>query len=66
MPTTTEVLRRIGELYAIEAEIRGEPPAVRQRGRQERARLLLASLERWLRERLMTLSLQSDTTKAIN
>jgi hypothetical protein len=58
-PTTIEVLSRIGELYAIEAEIRGEPPAVRQRGRQERARPLLASLERWLRERLLTLSQQS-------
>jgi hypothetical protein len=65
-PTTTEVLRRIGELYAIEAELRGEVPVVRRRVRQQRARPLLDSLEGWLRERLLTLSLQSDTTKAIN
>lgn len=65
-PTTIEVLRRIGELYAIEAEVRGESPMVRQRVRQERAQPLLDSLERWLRERLLTLSLQSETTKAIN
>jgi transposase len=64
--TTTEVLRRIGELYVIEAEVRGESPVVRRRVRQERARPLLDSLGRWLRERLLTLSLQSDTTKAIN
>jgi hypothetical protein len=31
-----------------------------------RPRPLLSSLEAWLRERLLTLSLQSDTTKAIN
>jgi transposase len=64
--TTTEALRRIGELYAIEAEIRGKLPAERQRVRQERARPLLDSFEIWLRERLLTLSSQSDTTKAIN
>lgn len=60
------MLRRIGELYVIEAEVRGKPPIVRQRVRQERARPLLDSLERWLRERLLTLSPQSDTAKAIN
>jgi transposase len=64
--TTTEALRRIGELYAIEAEIRGKLPAERRRVRQERARPLLDSFEIWLRERLLTLSSQSDTTKAIN
>ncbi len=62
-PTTTEALRRIGELYAIEAEIRGKPPAVRQQVRQQRSRPLLDSFEVWLRERLLT---QSETTKAIN
>lgn len=65
-PTTTEALRRIGELYAIEAQIRGQPPDERQRIRQQQARPLLDSLEVWLRERLLTLSTQSDTTKAIN
>lgn len=65
-PTTTEALRRIGELYAIEAEIRGKPPAVRQQVRQQRSRPLLDSFEVWLRERLLTLSTQSETTKAIN
>ena len=65
-PTTIEALRRIGELYAIEAQIRGQPPDLRQRIRQQQSRPLLDSLEVWLRERLLTLSTQSDTTKAIN
>jgi transposase len=65
-PTTTEALRRIGELYAIEAQIRGQPPDQRQQIRQAQSRPLLDSLEIWLRQRLLTLSTQSDTTKAIN
>jgi transposase len=65
-PTTTEILRRIGGLYAIEAQIRGQPPTERQHIRQLQARPLLVELEVWLRNRLLTLSTQSDTTKAIN
>lgn len=65
-PTTTEILRRIGELYAIEAQIRGQPPDERQRIRHSLARPLLIDLEVWLRNRLLTLSTQSETTKAIN
>jgi transposase len=64
--TTTEALRRIGELYAIEEQIRGQTPEERRRVRQERARPLLDDFEQWLRTRLLTLSTQSDTTKAIN
>ncbi len=65
-PTTTEILRRIGELYAIEAQIRGQSADARQRIRQLQARPLLDELEVWLRNRLLTLSAQSETTKAIN
>lgn len=65
-PTTTEILRRIGELYAIEAQIRGQSPDERKRIRQLQARPLLVELEAWLRNRLLTLSTQSETTKAIN
>jgi hypothetical protein len=64
--TTTEALRRIGELYAIEAQICGQPPDRRREIRQQQARPLLDNLESWRRERLLTLSTQSDTTKAIN
>jgi hypothetical protein len=51
-PTTTGILRRIGELCGIEAQILGQPQTERQRI--------------WLRNRLQTLSTQSETTKVIN
>jgi transposase len=37
---TTEALRRIAELYAIEADIRGKRPDERLLARRERARPL--------------------------
>ncbi len=61
----TEALRRIGELYAIEADIRGKPPDERRRVRQERARPLLEAFEIWLRSTLSKVSSKSDTAKAI-
>ncbi|MDR6496838.1 transposase [Paraburkholderia terricola] len=62
----TEALRRIGELYAIEASIRGKPPDERRRVRQEQARPLLDAFEIWLRSTLATVSQKGDTAKAIN
>jgi transposase len=59
-------LRRIGELYATEAAIRGKPPDERRRARQEQARALLDAFENWLRSTLGTVSQKSDTAKAIN
>ncbi|MES2127311.1 MAG: IS66 family transposase [Pseudomonadota bacterium] len=64
-PLTTEALRRIAELYVIEAEIRGKPPDARLLARRARARPLLDDLERWLRASLEKLSRKSDTTGAI-
>lgn len=64
-PATEEALRRIGELYAIEADIRGKPPDERKRVRQAQARPLLDGLEEWLRTKLLTLSRKSDTAGAI-
>jgi hypothetical protein len=62
---TTEALRRIGELYAIEDGIRGKPPDERRAVRRQHALPLLADLERWLRGTLATLSRKSDTAGAI-
>jgi transposase len=59
-------LRRIGELYAIEAAIRGKPPDERRRVRQEQVRPLLDAFEIWLRSTLGTVSQKGDTAKAIN
>lgn len=60
-----EALRRIGELYAIEADIRGRKPEERRRVRTERSRPLLESLKKWFEETLQKLSKKSDTTRAI-
>ncbi|WP_395400532.1 IS66 family transposase [Pseudoduganella sp. UC29_106] len=64
-PLTTEALRRIGELYAIEENIRGKPPAERCTVRRQQSRPLLDDLERWLNTMLGTLSRKSDTAAAI-
>lgn len=62
---TTEALDRIGALYAIEREMRGQTAQRRQDVRQTRARPLLDELRRWLEITLSTLSTKSDTSGAI-
>lgn len=62
---TAEALRRIGELYVIEADIRGKPPDQRLQARQTRSRLLLDEFELWLRATMAKLSRKSETTAAI-
>lgn len=64
--TTQKALDYIGELYGIEASIRGKPAAERLRVRQEKAKPLLEAYAAWLRAKLETLSSKSETTKAIN
>lgn len=64
-PTAHEALMRIGALYAIEREIRGQPAAVRREVRGERAAPLLASLRTWLRGQLASLSTKSPLAGAI-
>jgi transposase-like protein len=62
---TTEALRRIGELYAIEESIRGKPQNERGTVRRQQSRPLLDDLERWLKATLGTQSRKSDTAAAI-
>jgi transposase len=64
-PIATEAIERIGELYAIESEIRGRPPDERCQIRQARARPVLESLHEWLESCLAKLSRKSDTTIAV-
>ena len=64
-PITEEALERIGQLYGIEAEIRGSPPTVRQEVRNARAGPLLESMEQWLQDSLVKLSRKSDVTRAV-
>ena len=60
---TTEALRRIAELYVIEAEIRGKPPHERQQVRQQRSRPLLDDFGNWLRATLEKLSRKSGCVR---
>jgi hypothetical protein len=60
-----EALRRIGELYVIEADLRGKKPEERRQVRHERSRPLLESLKQWLEETLGKLSRKSDTALAV-
>ena len=64
-PIATEALQRIGALYAVERDIRGHRPALRARGRQERAGPLLDALHAWLAATLQTVSAKSDLAGAI-
>ena len=59
-----EALRRIGELYAIETNVRGMPAKLRLAERQLKTKQLLKSLESWLREKMKTLSRHSELAKA--
>ncbi|HCB2860388.1 IS66 family transposase [Klebsiella aerogenes] len=61
---TEEALRRIGELYAVEAEIRGMAAEQRLAERQRKTKPLLSALESWLREKMKTLSRRSELAKA--
>lgn len=63
--TAAEALERIGELYAIEREIRGRPPHARARERLARAAPLLADLRDWLTRTQRTLSAKSPLAAAI-
>lgn len=47
-PIAEDGLKRIGQLYRIEAELRGLDPEARLAGRQERSAPLVAGLHDWL------------------
>lgn len=61
---TEEALKKIGGLYAIEADIRGMPAEQRLAERQLKTKPQLKSLENWLREKITTLSRHSELAKA--
>ena len=65
-PVAKEALDRIGELYGIEKEIRGQPPSERARIRQTRSRPLLDAMHAWLKATMAKLSRKSDLAKAIH
>jgi len=64
-PLAAEVLARIRELYAIEAEIRGHPADHRIEVRHERSRPIVEALHVWLQDHVERVSATSDLAKAI-
>lgn len=65
-PIALEALTRIGELYAIEEQIRGQPPDVRQQVRAMRAGPKLNELQVWMLQTRASLSKKSDLAGAIH
>ena len=65
-PLTTEALDRIAALYAIEADVRGDPSDIRKAARETKARPLLDALHTWLVTTKARLAPKSEMTKAIN
>ena len=65
-PIASEALTRIGELYGIEAEIRGQSPELRQQVRGARAGPKLADLHQWLIATVKKLSKKADLAGAIH
>jgi len=60
-----EALRRISELYKVEAEIRGRPAEERRTVRQERSRPVVDALHAWLTVQLARVSGKSGLAEAI-
>jgi transposase len=60
-----QALRRIAALYAVEADIRGQPPDVRRAQRQARAGPLLEDMHAWLTDLVGRVSAKSALAQAI-
>ena len=64
-PLALEALNRIAELYAIEEQIRGQPPDMRQQARTQQATSKLDALRAWMIQTKASLSKKSDLAGAI-
>jgi transposase len=64
-PLAAEVLTRIAALYAIEAEIRGQPAECRRPVRQQRSRPIVEALHDWLHIHIDKVPGASDLAKAM-
>jgi transposase len=64
-PLAAEALKRIAELYQIEAEIRGKSANERRVVRQEKSKPLVATLKTWLEKILVQVASGSSIAQAI-
>ena len=62
---STDLLERIGQLYKVEASVRGQPPDVRAQARQEHGRPVVDALRAVIDDALRKLSPRSDMAKAL-
>jgi transposase len=65
-PLALEAMSRIGELYAIEEQIRGKSPDLRQQARAQRATPKIEALHAWMIQTKASLSKKSDLAGAIH
>jgi transposase len=64
-PLAEEALRRIGELYKVEAEIRGRSAEERRATRRERSKPIVEALHAWLTAQLGRVSGKSGLAEAV-
>jgi transposase len=64
-PVAAEALRRIGELYVIEAEVRGQSPPYRLAARHQRSKPIVDALHTWLERQLPRISGRSTLAEAM-
>jgi transposase len=64
-PLATEALRRIAEIYAVEAELRGQSPAHRLAVRRGRSKPIVDALRTWLEAQLPRVPGRSTLAEAI-
>jgi transposase len=64
-PIATEALRRIAELYAIEAEVRGQSPAHRLAARRNRSKPIVDAMRLWFEAQLPLVPGRSTLAEAI-
>ena len=64
-PIAEEALLRYAALYHIESDLRGCPPDLRLRVRQERSLPLMDDFESWLKQKQTLISGKSELAKAI-
>ncbi len=64
-PLAAEALRRIGELYAIDAEVRGQSPPHRLVARRNRSKAVVVAFHAWLEAQLPHIPGRSTLAEAI-
>lgn len=64
-PIAEEAMRRIRDIYVIEAELRGQSPPHRLAARRSRSKPLVAALEAWLKAQLAVIPAAGELAKAI-